>query len=188
MIARCVIPGTGADGVWARASDFNSKREIHAGVSVWVAEGNEWGDRTFHITTDDPIGVSDPITFSAEPAAGTPATAQSFDCPLGVLLGDPVYVDGNDSVAVARADAGYAKQATHLVTELITATRCRAAPMARITGLGGLVPGARYFLGDTGGITNTIPVAGTGFLCQRLGSASGLTVLEAHVDPFAFIV
>lgn len=61
--------GTGSNGVWTRAADFASDENISSGLQVAVEEGTINGNRTFQLTTDNPIdlGVT-ALTF--EPVSG----------------------------------------------------------------------------------------------------------------------
>lgn len=61
--------GTGSNGVWVRAADFAATENISSGVQVAVEEGDVNGNRTFQLTTDNPItlGVTG-LTF--EPVSG----------------------------------------------------------------------------------------------------------------------
>lgn len=61
--------GTGSNGVWVRAVDFASDENISSGLQVAVEEGTTNGNRTFQLTTNNPIdlGVTG-LTF--EPVSG----------------------------------------------------------------------------------------------------------------------
>lgn len=61
--------GTGANGVWVRAADFAATENISSGVQVAVEEGTVNGNRTFQLTTDNPITLgSTGLTF--DPVSG----------------------------------------------------------------------------------------------------------------------
>lgn len=49
--------GTGANGVWDRATDFDADAEVTAGAYVWVTEGSTQADSGWVLTTNDPIVV-----------------------------------------------------------------------------------------------------------------------------------
>lgn len=49
--------GTGANGVWDRASDFDSDVEVGGGAFTFVSEGSENADSGWVLTTNDPITI-----------------------------------------------------------------------------------------------------------------------------------
>jgi len=51
------IAGTGSNGTWSRASDFDINSDVSAGVIVMVTEGTEYDDTQWKLTTNDPITI-----------------------------------------------------------------------------------------------------------------------------------
>lgn len=67
--------GTGANGVWDRATDFDQDAEVTAGAFTFVAEGTTNADTGWVLTTNDPITVGGAsgtaLTFAQFSGAGT---------------------------------------------------------------------------------------------------------------------
>ena len=76
--------GTGANGTWVRASDFDETSKISSGIVIYVEEGTANGDTIFTLTTNGPITLgSTALTFTAlttgaAPAAGSDTLASTF--------------------------------------------------------------------------------------------------------------
>jgi hypothetical protein len=69
--------GTGANGVWDRATDFDSDAEVTSGASFFVEEGSN-GGKSFFLTTANPItigGASGTALVFSQSNAGTTYTA-----------------------------------------------------------------------------------------------------------------
>jgi len=49
--------GTGDNGSWDRATDFDENVEVTAGAFMFVEEGNVNADRGYVLTTNDPITI-----------------------------------------------------------------------------------------------------------------------------------
>lgn len=47
--------GTGSNGTWVRATDFDTNAEVHAGAFTFVTEGTTWADSGWVLSTNDPI-------------------------------------------------------------------------------------------------------------------------------------
>ncbi len=66
--------GTGSDGVWDRATDFDSDAEVTAGAAVFVTEGTANADTGWTLTTNDAIviggGSGTALTFAQFSGAG----------------------------------------------------------------------------------------------------------------------
>lgn len=57
--------GSGTDGAWVRASDFDAGAEIYSGSLVSVEKGTAYGDSLWMLTTDNPITIdTSDIVFS----------------------------------------------------------------------------------------------------------------------------
>lgn len=74
--------GTGANGVWTRAVDADASSEVTSGMAASVTEGTANGDKTFVLTTNDPITLgTTALVFSQLGGGGSTYTAS-----LGVQL------------------------------------------------------------------------------------------------------
>jgi len=63
--------GTGSNGTWVRASDFNATNKISSGIIVYIEEGTVYGDRVYSLTTDNPITLgSTSLAWSLISGAG----------------------------------------------------------------------------------------------------------------------
>jgi phage-related tail fiber protein len=62
--------GSGNNGVWVRASDFANDQNVSSGLQVTVEEGTINGNRTFQLTTDNPIDLEVTL-LTFEPVSGS---------------------------------------------------------------------------------------------------------------------
>lgn len=66
-----------AAGAWARSEDANVSAEVKAGMAVPVAEGTVNADKTFVLTTNDPITLgTTALVFTSISATGTTDTSE----------------------------------------------------------------------------------------------------------------
>ena len=88
------VVGTGADGEWSRALDFDEDAEVKAGAMTIVTEGTANEDTTWLLTTNDPITVG--------------STALSFaPLPLNTFTGgDGITINSSGEIAVDLLDSG----------------------------------------------------------------------------------
>jgi len=177
-------PGAGA--AMLRHSKMIDGAQLFDGVEVIIGQGESGKDSRWRLTTDAPpagYALDSTVLIWVEIRAplASRASEQVFVCPGGAVVGSPVYIDGADSVALARAD-DTEKSCALVVTEKITPTRCRATTAGRVAGLVGLTPGAVYWLDDEGGATTSAPAAGSGMLAQRVGVAATQTDLDVIID------
>lgn len=113
-----------------------------------------------------------------------------------IVIGTPVYVDGNDSVDKAKADASGTKTVFGLVLDASIASSATGAIITNgfltattgqwdaVTGdTGGLTANAIYYLDpDTAGmLTTTAPTAVGDYVCP-VGIALSTTVLKIDID------
>lgn len=86
--------GTGSNGVWSRALDFDEDAEVKAGAMTIATEGTANADTSWLLTTNDPIVV------------GT--TALSFaPLPLNTFTGgDGIVINGSGEISVDILDSG----------------------------------------------------------------------------------
>lgn len=98
--------GTGANGVWTRAEDFNTSAEAVPGSIVSVQEGTAGADKLFMLATNGPITLNTTsLTFSAYGAssgeigvagAGLAKTGSTYDVGAGAgisVAADAVAID-----------------------------------------------------------------------------------------------
>lgn len=88
--------GTGANGVWDRATDFDSDAEVTAGAYVWVEEGTDNQDSAWVLTTNNPIIIGG--------ATGTQLTWTLFASSTGLIAGDGLTKTGNSINVVGTTD------------------------------------------------------------------------------------
>lgn len=121
--------GTGGDGVWTRAPDFDTNSEVFAGIEFRVTEGTE-ADSLYLLTTPDPIVLgTTPLTIIKEGDAPPPAlTVLEDGVPLGTvdalnftgpLVG--VTVLGTTATVQISPDANQPATCTLIAGEAITA-------------------------------------------------------------------
>lgn len=79
--------GTGANGVWDRAADFDTDAEVNAGAYVWVEEGTINQDSAWVLTTDNPIQIGG--------TGGTLLTFTLFASSTSLIAGDGLTKSGN---------------------------------------------------------------------------------------------
>jgi len=66
-IYQVVTVGTGTDGVWSRTGDADDNTEIFQSMRVYVAEGTNWANTWWSVSTDDPIDIgTDTLDFVQE--------------------------------------------------------------------------------------------------------------------------
>ena len=112
-----------------------------------------------------------------------------------IVIGTPVYVNGNDTVKMALADALATSEVIGLVTDETVAANASARVLTdgrltattdqwdAVTGdVGGLTAGALYFLDPTtaGNLTTSAPTA-EGEIVLKIGKALSTTVLEVTI-------
>lgn len=89
--------GTGANGVWDRATDFDSDTEVTAGAFTFVAEGTANADSGWVLTTNDTITIGG--------ASGTALAFAQFSGAGQVVAGAGLTKTGN-TIDVASSGGG----------------------------------------------------------------------------------
>ena len=79
--------GTGANGVWDRAEDFDDDSEVTAGAFTFVEEGDTNADSGWVLTTNDPITIGG--------IAGTSLSFAQFSGAGQITAGSGLVKDGN---------------------------------------------------------------------------------------------
>lgn len=79
--------GTGANGVWDRATDFDADVEVTSGATLYVSEFTTTDNRgTYVLTTSDPIVIGG--------GSGTSLTFTQVDSPTGYVAGNGLTLSG----------------------------------------------------------------------------------------------
>lgn len=79
--------GTGSNGVWDRATDFDSDAEVTANSAMFVSQGTVNGDSSWVLTTNDPIVIGG--------ASGTALTFAQFSGAGQITAGAGLTKTGN---------------------------------------------------------------------------------------------
>jgi hypothetical protein len=106
-IYEVLVVGTGSNGTWRRALDADANDKVTSGMTTIVTAGTANSNKTFRLTTADPITLgatsltfADP--FTAGSFVGGANTAVQFN-DAGTLAGDDAgfaYFKGNDTIRV----------------------------------------------------------------------------------------
>jgi len=202
--------GTGANGVWDRAEDFDADVEVTANVFTFIAEGTTNADTGWVLTTDDAIiiggGSGTNLTFAQFSGAGT------------ITAGDGLQKSGseisilatNDSVGVSGAGLKAAvpaivnKNMTASVTAsdgaLATATTVASTPGGdsyvgvRVNGAHQLVGNGTkvsvdcYFSGDSGSTARAFSAIVSGDELYWNGTIAGFELAATDRIDFDFNV
>lgn len=88
--------GTGATGVWDRATDFNADAEVTAGAFTFVEQGGTNGDSGWVLTTDNPITIGG--------TSGTSLAWSQFSGAGSIVAGVGLTKAGNTISAVGTAN------------------------------------------------------------------------------------
>lgn len=105
--------GTGANGVWDRATDFDADAEVTAGAFVFVTEGTTYADSGWVLATNDPITIGgasgtsiqfNQFSGAGQITAGAGMTKTGNTLDVGAGTGISVAADsvGIDTSVVAR--------------------------------------------------------------------------------------
>lgn len=79
--------GTGANGVWDRATDFDQDAEVNAGAAIFIEEGTNNADTGWVLTTNNPITIGG--------SSGTALTFTQFTSTGTVVAGNGLTLTGN---------------------------------------------------------------------------------------------
>ena len=92
---------------WVRSSDFNEDGDVVSGAFAFVENGTNNGDNSFIVTTDDPIAIGDPITFSQFSSAGEllagdglSKSGNTFSVDVSQFAGTFLSDDGSENLQV----------------------------------------------------------------------------------------
>jgi hypothetical protein len=106
-IYRVGTAGTGTDGTWVRAPDFNQTGEIEAGLAVMVTEGTEYGDTLWKLTTNNPIVIGETaLSFARNSAFDFGNIVANGTAVIASGESDTVtFTAGNNVLLTANADS-----------------------------------------------------------------------------------
>jgi hypothetical protein len=124
------------------------------------------------------------ISENAGPYQSLVAGSAPYTCPVGVTVGDAVYISGSDAVSQANATDVSTSPALGFVRFKPTATTCIVQSYGDLSEFAGLIAGDTYYLDDSaaGAITNTAPST-SGTTVQPVGFARNGTTLVIIIDP-----
>lgn len=154
--------GTGANGVWDRATDFDQDAEVTAGAAVFVEEGTSNADTGWVLTTNNPITIGGSsgtsLTFTQFTSTGTVVGGAGL-----VLTGNTLDVVGTANRISVAADsidiaATYVGQTSITTLGTITTGTWNGTTIAVANGGTGATTaaGARTNLGATGKYSATL--------------------------------
>lgn len=117
---------------------------------------------------------------SVPPIAPVVWEEETFDCDVGVAVGDFVYIDPiNANTVIKNIDNTPDQPTIGIVINKPTTTTCRVAFSAEITGFSGLTQGQQVFLSTSGSLTSVPPT--TNYV-QMLGYA--LSPSKIKLEPY----
>lgn len=141
--------GTGANGVWDRAIDFDQDAEVTAGAYVWVEEGTVNVDSGWVMTNNNPVVIGG--------SSGTALTWVLFSSAGSLIAGDGLTKTGNAINAVGTANRiVVSADAIDIGTDVVTlaGTQTLTNKSIAATQLTGTIQAAQ-FPALTGDVTTT---------------------------------
>lgn len=106
-IYEVVTVGTGVNGSWVRAYDFENDYDVYDGIFSYVTNGTTNGDSLYYLNTPDPIVIgSTSLTFSVYSSSTTPNLEQVLT--QGNVTGN-YNIDVNDGYGIGSQVAGLIK-------------------------------------------------------------------------------
>jgi len=117
-------------------------------------------------------------------SGGSVSLPGEYAVPVGVAVGDLVYVSGADAMDQADNASEATAPVKGIVTDKPTTTTATVTYFGRVEGFAGFVPGELLFLGTTGGIVNSagIPSA-VGSYLQKVGVAADTDAILFDPEP-----
>lgn len=94
--------GTGSNGVWERANDFDTNSGVSAGIVIMVTEGSDYEDTQWKLTTDDPItiGTTD-LDFEQASAYGFGRVDADGELLLSNQVGDTLTIESGNNISIS---------------------------------------------------------------------------------------
>ncbi|MEY3400803.1 MAG: hypothetical protein RLZZ86_406 [Cyanobacteriota bacterium] len=149
--------GTGVNGVWDRAADFDSDAEVTANAAMFVAEGTTNADSAWVLTTNDPITIGG--------ASGTALAFVQFSGAGQITAGNGLTKTGN-TIDVGTASASRivvnADNIDLALTSVVAASYGSATqvPTFTVDGYGRLTAASNVTLNGSSA-TNGLSLSGT---------------------------
>jgi hypothetical protein len=176
--------GSGANGVWDRATDFDEDAEVTAGAFTFVAEGTVNADTGWVLSTNDPIiiggGSGTSLTFVQFSSAGTILAGNGLTKTGSTI--DVVGTTNRISVAADSIDisSAFVGQATITTLGTVTTGTWTGTSIAVANGGTGATTaaGARTNLGAVGKFASTLGALSAGVettITHSLGSSDVIT-------------
>lgn len=106
--------------------------------------------------------------------------SQTFACPIGLNILDPVYVDGDGSVALALATNFSTSKVIGFVRSKPTTTSCLLAHYIYLDGFSSLTPGLNIYLSNTGGFQSS-----PAYEPKQVGTIITSTSVLLQADPLS---
>ena len=99
--------GTGSNGTWERAYDFDTNDDVYSGVSVYVSEGTTYGGSIWNLSTVDPIVLdTTALTFTEFSGGGVSGASNGLSLSgSDVILGGTL--SGNTSIDINNATRNF---------------------------------------------------------------------------------
>lgn len=137
-------------------------------------------------------GTWENVTTGTTPPAASASSLQSsinWECPAAAIVGDVVYISGNQIVGLACAADLATMPAYGLVVAKTDATHCTVLFQGEFTPLSGLTPGSYYYVDPVtpGKLTETPPDA-PGQVVQRVLQAITPTLGNVIIDGLDYFV
>ncbi len=94
--------GTGSNGTWIRASDFDVNSDVTAGIVVMVTEGTEYDDTQWKLVTNDPIiiGTTD-LNFEQASAYAFGQIDADGNLILADKVGDTLSFEAGNNISIS---------------------------------------------------------------------------------------
>lgn len=169
--------------------------------------GNDPGENTLNLSdsvdfnmvrprgVEDSLGITDHVHVTLD---GYQASDSQYDMTANetVVVGQPVYVTGNNTVNLADASAEATANAIGLVilaasanqaTIVRTEGEVSQANWTAVIGSAALTPGATYYLGTTPGTMSTTPPSVDTQVVVRCGIAVTTTKFDIEINEVAVL-
>jgi len=187
-----LTPGSGADGVWERAPDFDTDTEVTSGAYTNIISGGANQGTGWLLITPDPITIGGPtgtgldwIQFGSGSVISGVGEYPVLPADVSVGVRDWVRIDGFGVVQKASADTPSTVPAIGVVRAKPTNTTAIVKYAGTQDGFSGLTPGQFVFLNAVpGGYTQNpaVDLSGPQDVIQRLGLARTTTEILVLVD------
>lgn len=174
--------GTGSNGTWDRATDFDSDAEVTSGAFTFVAEGTTNDNSGWVLTTNDPIVIGG--------ASGTALTFTQFSGAGQVIAGDGMTKTAN-TLNVASTGGGsltITADSVNLTSGIVTAGTYRSVTTdtyGRVTGGTNPTTFSGYGLSDSSANLAAAITDETGSGSLVFGTSPSLTTPSLAGETFS---